>query len=133
MIAPLGTSVVSLTIIAVVHGLYSWVGLPISFCPLAVCTESLMLRAGSQGGGVQVSSISSPPSHESEVCDLFSHRDLPSCSERQPRAVAIVHIVWGVFLTPLDDNSKRDLSFLSQRLLFNHLWLLGRVLSPHVA
>ena len=128
MIAPLGTSVVSLTIIAVVHGLYSWVGLPISFCPLAVCTESLMLRAGSQ-----VSSISSFPSHESEVCDLFSHRDLPSCSERQPRTVAIVHIVWGVFLTPLDDNSKRDLSFLSQGLLFNHLWLLGRVLSPHVA
>lgn len=68
MIAPLGTSVVSLAIIAVVHGLYSWVGLPISFCPLAVCTESLMLRAGSQGGGVQVSSISNPPSHDGLKC-----------------------------------------------------------------
>lgn len=102
MIAPVETSC-HLTI-AVVHGFYSWVGLPVTFSPLAVCTEPLILRAVSQGGGVQVSSISSPLSHESQVCDIFSHRDLSSCSERQARAVEIVHIVWEVSWAPLINN-----------------------------
>lgn len=39
--------------IAVVRGLYSWGGLLVAFSPLEVCTEPLMMRAGSQGGGVQ--------------------------------------------------------------------------------
>lgn len=48
------------------------------------------MRAGTQGGGFQVSSSLILPRPVSEVYDVFNNRVLPSSSGEQPRTMAIL-------------------------------------------
>ena len=66
------------------------------FSPLAVgIALSGTMKASSQEGDVHVRSNSDPLHPVSEV-NVFSNSSLPSTSGRQPRAIAIAYIVWGV-------------------------------------
>lgn len=53
---------------------------------------------------------SNPLSPESEVCDVFSTRDLPKTSRRQSRAIIVASTIWGVSLAAMTKNLK--VSFL---------------------
>lgn len=52
-----------------------------------------IMRASSQGGGFQVSSSLIPTITVTTVCGVFRNRVLPSCSRRQPKAIAVAYIV----------------------------------------
>lgn len=56
----------------------------------------------------------------------FSNMDLPSSSERQPRAMAITYMVWGVSWILLTNNTKGHVSYLTQSFVWVILWLLEK-------
>lgn len=84
-------------------------------------------------GDIQVCSGSQPfrPCVWSVCC--FNHRDLPSTSEEQPRAVTIVCKIWGVSWTALTKQLKRGFlmtdvggfirSYLMRIFHLNYLWI----------
>lgn len=84
-------------------------------------------------GDIQVCSRSQPfrPCVWSVCC--FNHRDLPSTSEEQPRAVTIVCKIWGVSWTALTKQLKRGFlmtdvggfirSYLMRIFHLNYLWI----------
>lgn len=55
------------------------------------------VRASSWGGGFHFSSKMISPSHVSEACSVFSNTVRPSNLGMQVKAIAIVHIVLGIF------------------------------------
>lgn len=52
-----------------------------------------IMKANLQGNRFQDRPISVPPINMSEVCDVFSNKDLPLISVRQPSTVAIAYVV----------------------------------------
>lgn len=68
-------------IIVMVYRHYGWVGLLIFPSSVGACkAPSDTMRASPQKGNFQVSSCSIHPCPVSEVCGVFSNKDLPSNS-----------------------------------------------------
>lgn len=67
------------------------------FLPLVIyIAKPGTIKLSPQGEGIQVSSKSIPLTPMSKAHVVFSNRSLSSTSGRQPRAIAVVYIVWGV-------------------------------------
>lgn len=83
------------------------------FPPLASCiAPSNTMKASPQRGSFLVTPSSYPLSPTSK---FFSNRDLLSASIRQPRSIAIAHIVFSVIWIPLTNNFKGGFSYLVLR------------------
>lgn len=66
----------------------------VCFLPLEACiAPSNIMKTSPQAGGIYSRSNSAPPGPVSKVCSVFSNRDLPSTSGRQPKATAITYNV----------------------------------------
>lgn len=84
------------------------------FSSLAACiSPSPTMKVSPQGGRFWVRYNWIPPNIVSDVYDIFNNKDLPSNSERQPRAKAIACNVLGDAWTALEGG-----------LLYMLLWLL---------
>lgn len=79
----------------------------VCFLPLEACiAPSNIMKTSPQAGGIYSRSNSAPPGPVSKVCGVFSNRDLPSTSGRQPKATAITYNVLRVSWTVFTKNSR---------------------------
>ena len=95
--------------------------------PLTACTTpSDTMNTSSQGGSFQVGFSSIPPSPVSKLSIIFSKRDLPSNSGKQPKATAIAYIVGHGLLDSPDQQLEKKLLMSPINNLLDNLWLLGK-------
>lgn len=96
---------------------HSWVDYWLLFSREDSCTTpSDTMNTSSQGGSFQVGFSSIPPSPVSKLSIIFSKRDLPSNSGKQPKATAIAYIVGRGLLDSPDQHLER-------RFLMSGTWI----------